>query len=208
MPHSALGAAHWLDDAQLLPTAALHPCLAAHHFQAGTPFRLQLIISLPLAPPDPVLHLRLSSPTPAATCPSAAQLHTRVNCTQASLQLLCTGQGLVGGRLQACPRAACRCGADCSVPAQLVYFLTIWSLPNEFTGIYASDPTRIVKNWHPFVCVAAGLWGGLIIGITTEYYTSNRYSPVQVCPAARPLGCPALVQAAPFYSLVWRSLCR
>ena len=75
------------------------------------------------------------------------------------------------------------------MPVQLVYFLTIWSLPTEFTGIYASDPTRIVKNWHPFVCVAAGLWGGLIIGITTEYYTSNRYSPVQVRSAGRMLGC-------------------
>ncbi len=31
-----------------------------------------------------------------------------------------------------------------------------------------------------FFCVAAGLWGGLIIGLVTEYYTSNRYAPVQV----------------------------
>jgi H+-translocating diphosphatase len=27
--------------------------------------------------------------------------------------------------------------------------------------------------------VALGLWSGLIIGFTTEYYTSNQYSPVQ-----------------------------
>lgn len=31
-----------------------------------------------------------------------------------------------------------------------------------------------------FFCVACGLWGGLIIGLVTEYYTSNRYQPVQV----------------------------
>ena len=31
-----------------------------------------------------------------------------------------------------------------------------------------------------FVCVAVGLWGGLLIGLVTEYYTSNRYRPVQV----------------------------
>jgi Na+/H+-translocating membrane pyrophosphatase len=30
-----------------------------------------------------------------------------------------------------------------------------------------------------FFCVAAGLWGGLIIGLVTEYYTSNRFTPVQ-----------------------------
>lgn len=31
-----------------------------------------------------------------------------------------------------------------------------------------------------FFCVAAGLWGGLVIGLVTEYYTSNRFTPVQV----------------------------
>ncbi|CAI0389012.1 unnamed protein product [Linum tenue] len=30
-----------------------------------------------------------------------------------------------------------------------------------------------------FLCVAVGLWAGLIIGFVTEYYTSNAYSPVQ-----------------------------
>ena len=30
-----------------------------------------------------------------------------------------------------------------------------------------------------FLCVAIGLWAGLIIGYVTEYYTSNAYSPVQ-----------------------------
>ena len=38
----------------------------------------------------------------------------------------------------------------------------------------------MVKNWYLFVCVAAGLWGGLGIGLQTEYFTSNRYKPVQV----------------------------
>ena len=54
------------------------------------------------------------------------------------------------------------------------------ALPAEFTGIFTADPYRIVKNWHVCICVVAGLWGGLIIGIVTEYYTSNRYSPTQV----------------------------
>lgn len=31
-----------------------------------------------------------------------------------------------------------------------------------------------------FITVAVGLWGGLLIGLQTEYFTSNRYQPVQV----------------------------
>ncbi len=31
-----------------------------------------------------------------------------------------------------------------------------------------------------FITVATGLWGGLLIGLQTEYFTSNRYQPVQV----------------------------
>ncbi|KAJ6372659.1 hypothetical protein OIU76_027053 [Salix suchowensis] len=38
---------------------------------------------------------------------------------------------------------------------------------------------KVVKNWQLFLCVAVGLWAGLIIGFVTEYYTSNAYSPVQ-----------------------------
>lgn len=33
-------------------------------------------------------------------------------------------------------------------------------------------------NWvgrQLFLCVAVGLWAGLIIGFVTEYYTSNAY---------------------------------
>ena len=57
--------------------------------------------------------------------------------------------------------------------------MSYYALPPEFTGIF-EDPDRVVKNWHMFFCVACGLWGGLIIGIATEYFTSNRYQPVQV----------------------------
>lgn len=39
---------------------------------------------------------------------------------------------------------------------------------------------KVVKNWYMFVCIAVGLWGGLLIGLQTEYFTSNRYKPVQV----------------------------
>ena len=63
---------------------------------------------------------------------------------------------------------------------QVAYLLAVTALPAEFTGIFTADPYRVVKNWHICICVVAGLWGGLIIGIVTEYYTSNRYTPVQV----------------------------
>ena len=39
---------------------------------------------------------------------------------------------------------------------------------------------KTVKNWYMFVCVACGLWGGLLIGLQTEYFTSNAFKPVQV----------------------------
>jgi Na+/H+-translocating membrane pyrophosphatase len=32
-----------------------------------------------------------------------------------------------------------------------------------------------VAYWHIFICIAVGLWAGLIIGYITEYYTSNAY---------------------------------
>ena len=64
---------------------------------------------------------------------------------------------------------------------QVVFLISWAALPAEFTGIFTDEPDRVVKNWYMFFCVGVGLWGGLIIGIVTEYFTSNRYRPVQVC---------------------------
>ena len=66
----------------------------------------------------------------------------------------------------------------------VVYWLSLVALPASFDLLsgYSVDgvPTvQVVKNWHLFCCVASGLWGGLIIGIQTEYYTSNTYRPTQ-----------------------------
>jgi len=63
--------------------------------------------------------------------------------------------------------------------------LALGALPATFElPVPSADPTRtfdikVVKNWYMFVCVAAGLWGGLVIGLQTEYFTSNAYKPVQ-----------------------------
>jgi inorganic pyrophosphatase len=39
--------------------------------------------------------------------------------------------------------------------------------------------TYNVSRWAVFGCVVIGLWAGLLIGFVTEYYTSNKYSPVR-----------------------------
>ena len=59
-----------------------------------------------------------------------------------------------------------------------VIILAHVALPTAFTGIFADDPTRVVYSWQVAVTVIAGLWAGLLIGVVTEYYTSNTYSPV------------------------------
>ncbi|GAA0138239.1 hypothetical protein LIER_00022 [Lithospermum erythrorhizon] len=56
--------------------------------------------------------------------------------------------------------------------------VTFISLPLEFT-LYDNETDKIVQSWHLFFCVSIGLWAGLVIGYTTEYYTSNAFSPVQ-----------------------------
>ncbi|XP_057963358.1 pyrophosphate-energized vacuolar membrane proton pump-like [Malania oleifera] len=56
--------------------------------------------------------------------------------------------------------------------------VTFFALPSEFT-LFNFWSQKVVKNWHLFFCVAIGLWAGLVIGYTTEYYTSNAYGPVQ-----------------------------
>ncbi|XP_072952631.1 pyrophosphate-energized vacuolar membrane proton pump-like [Typha angustifolia] len=71
---------------------------------------------------------------------------------------------------------------------QLIYstiFMTIgiaivsWlALPYQFT-IFNFGTQKQVTSWQLFLCVAIGLWAGLVIGFVTEYYTSNAYSPVQ-----------------------------
>ncbi|KAF7098614.1 hypothetical protein CFC21_100340 [Triticum aestivum] len=57
--------------------------------------------------------------------------------------------------------------------------LVSWlGLPYTFT-IFNFGAQKTVHSWQLFLCVAVGLWAGLVIGFITEYYTSNAYSPVQ-----------------------------
>jgi len=58
------------------------------------------------------------------------------------------------------------------------WLLAKYSLPATFT-IYLGDVAQEVKWWYMFLCVSVGLWGGLVIGIQTEYFTSNAFKPTQ-----------------------------
>jgi len=56
----------------------------------------------------------------------------------------------------------------------ILIFVTDYALPDKF-----SIGTTQCTKWHALICVLFGLWSGLFIGYTTEYYTSNAYRPVQ-----------------------------
>lgn len=55
-----------------------------------------------------------------------------------------------------------------------LYFLTNWAMVDSFT-----IGSKTVGKWDVFYSVLCGLWGGLIIGYVTEYFTSHSYQPVR-----------------------------
>lgn len=54
--------------------------------------------------------------------------------------------------------------------------VTNYCLPNTFE--FVGSPV-VVNKWYAFICTASGLVAGLLIGLATEYYTSNAYNPVK-----------------------------
>lgn len=52
----------------------------------------------------------------------------------------------------------------------------LYVLPESFFFDTADGPLEVTR-WTAYGCVCFGLWSGMIIGFTTEYYTSNNYSP-------------------------------
>ena len=74
-----------------------------------------------------------------------------------------------------------------SLKAQL-YVSTILMTPAIWLGATLCLPSEFTFNvvegghvtaFRAFLCAALGLWSGLAIGITTEYYTSGSHAPVQ-----------------------------
>jgi len=53
-----------------------------------------------------------------------------------------------------------------------------WNMDTAGTG--ATGTLTEVSRWMAFICVGCGLWGGLLIGFITEYYTSYAYGPTQL----------------------------
>ncbi len=54
--------------------------------------------------------------------------------------------------------------------------VSYWCLPASFTLDNGAITTKPIYAW---VSTVIGLWGGLIIGLSTEYFTSNHYKPVR-----------------------------
>mmetsp|Transcript_38435 Transcript_38435/g.108605 ORF Transcript_38435/g.108605 Transcript_38435/m.108605 type:complete len:771 (+) Transcript_38435:152-2464(+) len=67
------------------------------------------------------------------------------------------------------------------VMTPLVVGLSYYLLPTEFTGIFTNlrEVDTPVKWFYVAICVCSGLWGGLVIGLVTEYYTSHAFQPVR-----------------------------
>jgi H+-translocating diphosphatase len=57
-----------------------------------------------------------------------------------------------------------------------LFIVTIICLPPTFTFDGIAAPVNRVDVW---ICCMCGLLSGLIIGVVTEYYTSNEYAPVK-----------------------------
>lgn len=55
-----------------------------------------------------------------------------------------------------------------------LYFLTDWAMVEQF-----EIQEKLVTKWNVFNAILSGLWGGLIIGYITEYFTSHTYKPVR-----------------------------
>jgi len=60
----------------------------------------------------------------------------------------------------------------------VIYGTAVWCLPENFTMHLGS---AVLKGTPLNACIPIwlGLWSGLIIGYTTEYYTSHSYAPVR-----------------------------
>jgi len=56
--------------------------------------------------------------------------------------------------------------------------LTVSVLPPKMVFMFGGDDYTATP-WKVYGCIVMGLWSGMIIGGSTEYYTSNKYGPTQ-----------------------------
>ena len=64
-------------------------------------------------------------------------------------------------------------------PVVIVLALACYPASDAAFVIVDGALTFEVRWWHCAVSVLMGLWGGLLIGVVTEYYTSHSYRPVR-----------------------------
>jgi len=60
----------------------------------------------------------------------------------------------------------------------------VYTLPSKFKFEIEGEDGSIahtleVQRWTAYICIVFGLWSGMVIGFTTEYFTSNNYGPTQ-----------------------------
>lgn len=60
----------------------------------------------------------------------------------------------------------------------MIVGVSYYFLPSAFALDVSGNYTPS-RWWHAMLCVLLGLWSGLLIGYTTEYYTSHSYTPVR-----------------------------
>ena len=60
-----------------------------------------------------------------------------------------------------------------------LWVLTPFMLPASWEQDIPGSVGHTCSWWHPAVCVSLGLISGFLIGISTDYYTSNSHSPVR-----------------------------
>jgi len=110
--------------------------------------------------------------------------------------LAMAASGLVAGMATSLAATACggpRANAQIepALKRQLV-LSTVLETPLAFAVAYAflpREPFAVsgkagVAYWHVFLCAACGLWSGLAIGASTEFYTSHARAPVREVAAA------------------------
>jgi len=58
--------------------------------------------------------------------------------------------------------------------------VSLLGLPHTFSFVTGESPNQVTfdsTNWGVMICALVGLYSGLIIGYTTDYYTSNAHDP-------------------------------
>jgi H(+)-translocating pyrophosphatase len=74
-----------------------------------------------------------------------------------------------------------------------IFICCLCFLPSSLKLLFVDGTTKTIQYWHIFFCVASGLWSGMIIGYTTEYYTSNAYGPVKDVASSSRTGAATLI---------------